>query len=64
MTKTTTLNIDPERLKDCLTAANYYLGQQMAADITTGARKEIVMVRGTFDEFIDAIDAMIERGEV
>lgn len=65
MTKTVTLSISPETLRELLVSASYYLGGEGNKRIdSNGRRKEVTNIKGTFDELTDEIDAMIERGEV
>jgi superoxide dismutase len=55
---TTTLNIEPERLRDLLVTAVYYLRKhhREVPDLTKGMQKEIVQTFGSFEEFIEDID--------
>lgn len=58
------LNIDPRDLRDLFVAASYYLGLAQGAELTKGQFREVVRVKGAFDEWVDEINGQIERGEV
>lgn len=61
MREKTTIDMSPEASRELLVAASYYLGGSVERAKTSGTAREVVSIRGTFDELIDQIDADAEK---
>lgn len=51
----TTINMSRDDLKDILAAAIYYLGGEVERAKTAGLKRDVIRVRGTFDELLDEL---------
>lgn len=56
----TTLNIAPEELHDLLIAASFYLGGNNDRAKSAGQRREVVNIKGHFDELAEQIEQQLE----
>lgn len=57
----TTIDMSPQAFRELLVAASFYLGGAVERAKTSGTTREVVNIRGTFDELIDQIDADAEK---